>query len=80
MDAIQLQSRVGADGVLKLSLPLGPDDANRDVIVTIRSLPVSGTQPAQPWDVFLDETYGSCAGLGLERGPQWEYEAREPLD
>jgi hypothetical protein len=80
METIQVQSRVGPDGVLKLSLPLGPADANRDVVVTIQSLSAAPAQVVMPWDTFLDETYGSCAGLGLERAPQGDYEKREPLD
>lgn len=79
MDALQIQSRVGADGILKLSLKLGPKDANRDVIVTIQSVPEPSTKPRQDWKEFVEATYGSCAGLELERQPQGEYETREPL-
>ena len=34
--SLQIESRVGTDGVLTLRVPLGPSDANTDVIVTIR--------------------------------------------
>lgn len=78
---IQLHSRVGADGVLKLEVPLGPQDANTDVVITIQpTQKTNAPQTKKAWDVFLDETFGSCAGLGLERGPQGEYETREALD
>jgi hypothetical protein len=81
MDGIKIQSRVGPDGVLKLSLPLGPGEANADVVVTIQRLPtVDSQQVDKPWQQFLDETFGSCAGLGLERGSQGDYEQREAID
>lgn len=71
MQTIQIHSRVGADGILKLALPLGPSDANTNVVITIQSLP----EPAKScqnksWQDFIEATYGSCAELGLERGPQ----------
>jgi hypothetical protein len=75
MDGIQIQSRVGPDGVLKFSLPLGPADANAEVVVTIQRLPsVDSQQVDKPWQQFLDETFGSCAGLGLERASQGEFD------
>jgi hypothetical protein len=81
MHTLQFHFRVGADGVLNFTLPLGPGEANSDVLVTIqvadeRFQPIS----PMPWQEFLDETYGSCAELELDRGPQGEYETREALD
>jgi hypothetical protein len=32
------------------------------------------------WHQFVEETYGSCAGLGLERPDQGEYEQRDSLE
>ena len=78
---VQIHSRVGADGVLKLAVPLGAKDANADVVVTIQT--VATEQKAaekQPWLAFLEDTFGSCADLGVERGPQGQYESREALD
>jgi len=79
---VQVHSRVGADGVLKLSVPLGVQDANRDVVITIQSLPAEGDHPSEktPWHNFLDETYGSCAEMGLVRGRQGEFEIREKIN
>ena len=31
------------------------------------------------WPEFIEKTYGSCAGLGLERYEQGDFEAREPI-
>ena len=35
--------------------------------------------PAMAWPDFLEQTYGSCAGLGLQRHEQGDLEAREPI-
>ena len=67
---IQIHSRVGKDGVLNLQVPLGLSDADSEVLVTIQPLEASAatsTTDRQAWHAFVRETYGSCAGLGLER-------------
>jgi hypothetical protein len=75
-----LHSRVGADGVLHLTVPMGKDDADREVQVTI--------QPAEPkhgmaseqeeWWQFVSETAGAWQG-DLERPEQGAYEQRAEL-
>jgi len=32
-----------------------------------------------PWPDFVERTYGSCAGLGLDRHEQGASELREPI-
>ena len=80
---IEFQSRVGADGVLDLHVPLGEMGAGADVVITIRRVPDLSvpqiTDPAQ-WRRLAEESYGACAGLGLERPPQGEFETREALE
>jgi hypothetical protein len=69
MKSIQLQTEVGSDGVLNLRVPLGPGEAKTSVVVTIQPLPPYLTEkpPEQiEWHEFVKQTYGSCAGLGLE--------------
>ncbi len=34
---------------------------------------------AKSWSDFVEQTYGSCAGLGLERRAQGGFESREPI-
>lgn len=82
-EAIQLHSRVGADGVLDLHIPMGDVEAGAEVLVTIRRLapqPARGSLTPEQWHQFVEETYGSCAGLGLERPPQGTFEDREPIE
>ena len=68
MKNIQLQTEVGPDGVLNLCVPLGLEDAKTPVVVTIRSLAADLKIPSEQleWHEFVRQTYGSCAGLGLE--------------
>jgi hypothetical protein len=77
---LQFHSQVGADGMLNLQMSLGPSEANRDVVVTIQPLGQTGSVAQDlEWHEFLNRAYGSCAGLGLERPEQGEFEKREPV-
>lgn len=79
-ETIEFQSRVGPDGTLKLDIPLGKSEAGTEVIVTIRRTQTRpGGDPAE-WHRFVEETYGSCANLRVERAPQGEYEQREAIE
>jgi hypothetical protein len=61
--SLQIESRVGTDGVLTLRVPLGVADANTDVIVTIRpKLPEDKRIAQSTWPAgYFDKTYGSLA-------------------
>ena len=64
---IELISKVGADGVLKIEVPVGPDNADRDVRVTVEPLGQIARSIAVPNErkLPLRSTFGSCAELGL---------------
>jgi len=81
-ETIEFQSRVGSNGVLDLHVPLGESEAGADVVVTIRAVSSVGNAKSNPadWHRFVEETYGSCAGLGLERQLQGEFERREAVE
>lgn len=79
MDTIQLHSHIGPDGVLTVDR----SEADKDVLVTIQSLPGEGDEPVKDtsdWHQFVEETYGSCAGLGLNRHGQDVLEQRETVE
>ena len=79
MNSIEFQSRIGTDGILDLHVPLKKIGAGVEVIVTIRradEINPAVTDPAQRRQL-LNETYGSCADLALERGTQGEFESRK---
>jgi hypothetical protein len=77
MNRIVIKSKVGRNGILQLTLPIGPADANQDVQVTVEPL---GKQPptAEEWRQFILATAGKWQG-DFERPEQGEYEEREPL-
>jgi hypothetical protein len=78
MDRIVLRSKVSSDGILHLSLPIGLDQADKDVRVTVEPLapdkPMTREQRA-PW---VESMAGSWQG-DFQRPPQGEYEEREPF-
>ena len=78
--AIRIQSRADKDGVLNLRVPLGASEADAEVVVTIERPDGSRASYMQDWHAFIAETYGSCAGLGLERRDQGAFEEREAIE
>ncbi len=59
MQSMQLHARVGSDGVLRLSVPFEPQEADAEVLVTIE--PVREPAPARPgehWGGFLADNFG----------------------
>ena len=77
MNCIVVKSKVGSDGVLQLSLPVEPADANQDVQITVEPIEASA-QSQDEWRRFILETAGQWQGE-FERPEQCEYEIREPL-
>jgi hypothetical protein len=76
MNRVILKSRIGADGVLHVTVPVSSADANRDVRVTIEPLgPPSMTQ--EEWRNFVLATAGSISDPSFIRHEQGEYEIRE---
>jgi hypothetical protein len=71
MNKVTLTSQVGADGVLKVSVPLKPEDANKTVRVTIEPLDqaeASATRPTtrEEWLKFIEQTAGSITDPTFE--------------
>lgn len=71
-----VNSRVGDDGVLTLELPLGVEEAGREVRVTVE--PIRRPMTQAEWQAWVQQLAGSWEGE-LARPPQGEYEVREPL-
>lgn len=77
MNRMVLRSTVSSDGVLHLALPIGIEEANKEVQVTVEAaipLPVS----QEEWKELILSTAGKWQGE-FERPKQGEYEQREPL-
>jgi hypothetical protein len=80
MNRMVLHSRVGSDGVLHISVPVGKEEADREVQVTIDPIsdgPSSMTQ--EEWHEFVLKTAGSISDPSFVRHGQGEYERREEL-
>jgi predicted DNA-binding antitoxin AbrB/MazE fold protein len=63
-------------GVLRPVVPLSLPDKVR---VTLTIDAASPATAELSWSEFVEQTYGSCAGAGLERPAQGELEPRERI-
>jgi hypothetical protein len=77
MNRLTLRSRISADGVLRLDLPLGPAEAELDVQITIEPLTGDAAERAD-WATFVRNTAGAWQGE-FERMPPGELETRDTL-
>jgi hypothetical protein len=75
MTSIVLTSKVGPDGVLRLTLPLAA--ANQDVRVTIE--PIAPKMTPEEWQAYIQATAGSITDPTFERPPQGDLGERKPL-
>lgn len=85
MQTFQLQAHVGADGLLKLEVPLEWHSTYLEVLLVIQpraiaTTPTVDTLEARGWSPgFFEQTAGSLADDPIERPVQGEYEVREEL-
>ena len=78
MNRMVVHSRIGADGILNIALPIGKADADREVQVTVDPVgPSPMTQ--EEWRNFVLSTAGSITDASFVRHEQGEYEYREEL-
>ena len=77
MNRMVVHSRIGADGVLNLVIPIGKEVADKEVQVTIDPLP-KPAMTQEEWRQFVLSTAGAWQG-DFERPEQGEYEQREEL-
>jgi hypothetical protein len=78
MTRLTMRSRIGSDGVLHVTVPVGAEDANREVQITVEPVP-SLTMTTEEWRQFVLATAGSVADPTFVRHDQGEYERREEL-
>ncbi len=80
MTRMVVNSKVGPDGILRVTVPLGADEANREVQVTIEATAAAAQRMTQEqWRQFILSTAGSITDPTFVRHPQGEYEERDPL-
>ena len=76
MTHLEIHSKVGSDGLLVLSVPVGISQANRVVKVTVDSLADSKEASTSEWQRIIEETAGKWQGEPLERPEQGIFEQR----
>ena len=75
MQAVTIREKTGADGVLRLTVPVGVADAECEVVVVLQPQAMNrGWLPG-----FFERMTQGWQGEPLERPPQGEHETREPL-
>jgi hypothetical protein len=79
MNRIVLKSTVSGDGVLHLALPVGAEEANREVQVTVEPVPPAPEGLGWPPGYF-DKTFGSITDETFQRPPQGELPKPVELD
>ena len=77
MNRMVVKSTVSSDGILHLALPMGIEEANKEVKVTVEPVAPEPMSPAE-WQEFILSTAGKWQGE-FERPDQGEYEERKPL-
>ena len=61
MDRLVVKSTVSSDGILHLALPVGIEEANREVQVTVEPLPPA-TMSQEEWQELVLSTGGKWQG------------------
>jgi hypothetical protein len=79
MTHIQLVSKVGPDGFLRVPLPQEMKDQELEILLVIQPIqPQVKRQTGGP-PGFFEKTYGCLADDQIERAPQGTFEVRESL-
>jgi hypothetical protein len=83
MQTFRLTGKTGADGALRLSLPLGKE-TEYEVVVVVQAKGAEGARPTSEelgWPPgFFEQTFGSITDETFVRHPQGEPETRLPLE
>lgn len=79
MTQMRLSARVGADGVLRLNVPVGINEADREVQVTVEPMSAKQTMTQEEWAAWVASMAGSISDASFRRHEQGAYEERETL-
>lgn len=78
MNRMVVKSRVGSDGVLHLNLPIGVQEADVEVQITVEPIAGKKTMTQEEWKAWVASMAGTWQG-DFERMPQGDFEQRAPL-
>ena len=79
METITLHSRGGADGLLKLQVPVNLTNTELDVVLIVQPVASGDQKPGWPAG-FFEEVAGGWQGEPLVREDQGQYEVRKELE
>ena len=79
METITLHSRVGADGLLRLQVPVNLTNTDLEVVLIVQPVAPAGETLGWP-PGFFKEVAGGWKGEPLVRDDQGQYEVREDLE
>ena len=79
MNRMVVKSRGGSDGVLHLALPVGVEEADKEVLITVELATPKKVMTQEEWEAWVDLTAGSITDPTFIRHPQGEYEERDSL-
>lgn len=77
--SVEIEGRVGPDGVLEIRVPMGIAAANTQVHIKIDPKG-SPFRSQEEWEAFVARVAGSVQDETFVRQPQGDYEQREGLD
>jgi len=76
MESIKIRSRVGADGILNLQVPLGVKDTTVEVVIIFYPVDSNQTTDDHGWPIgFFERTAGSIPDFPLDADEGFEIEA-----
>ena len=78
MNRIIVRSRVDGDGVLRVNLPIGKQDADREVQLTVEPLPGKKPMRQEEYVKWVEAMAGAWQGE-FERPEQGKLQERDPL-
>lgn len=78
MNRLVVRSRIDTDGVLRVTVPIGPTEADCEVQVTIEPVAPRAMSQAE-WQEFIRSTAGCISDPTFVRHEQGAYEQREEL-
>lgn len=79
METIKLRTHVGADGILKLEVPVNFPNREFEVLVVMQPLEEEVDELGWPIGYF-DETYGILADDPIERPAELPFETRDEIE
>jgi hypothetical protein len=80
MNRMVITSKVGSDGVLHLALPVGAEEANKEVQITVEAMTSKKEMTQEEWEAWVDSTAGSITDPTFIRHPQGEYQERDSFE